>query len=74
MFGDTLISGTNSNLGNKYAEVFETNFGWTRAFSTKNKSEDHEDLSLMFQSDGVTPRMIVDGFKISGGRQPCTQL
>ena len=29
----------------------------------KNNSESHEDFSLMFQRDGVPPRMIVDGFK-----------
>ena len=30
VFGDTLIGVTNSRRGNKYVEVFATNFGWTR--------------------------------------------
>ena len=60
MFGYTLIVCTISKLRGKYAELFVTNFGCTHAFPMKRKSEDHEDLSLMFQRYGVPPQMIVD--------------
>ena len=45
VFGDTLIAGTISKRGNKYAEVFATNFGWTHAFPMKRKHEDHADFN-----------------------------
>ena len=63
MFRDTLTAGTTSKRGKKYAEVFATNFGLTRTFPMKSKSESHEDFQLMFQRDGLTPQMIVDGSK-----------
>ena len=63
VFGDTLVVGTTSKRGNKYAELFTTNFGWTRAFTMERKSKAHEALSLIFQRDGVLPWMIVDGLK-----------
>ena len=47
----------------KYAEVFATNSRWTRAFPMKRKYEAHEELSLMFQRDGVLPQIIFDGSK-----------
>ena len=46
MFSDTLISSITSKDGNKYAQVFCTDYGWTRAFPMKRKSEAHEALSL----------------------------
>ena len=62
-FGDTLIAGTVSKKGNRYNEVFTTSFGWTRVFPMKKKSEAHEELSLLFQKDGVPPACIVEGSK-----------
>ena len=62
-FGGTLIVDTTLNRGNKYAEFFETDFVWTRAFPMKNNSEAHESLSLIFQIDGVSPWMIYDRSK-----------
>ena len=59
-FGDTLTTGTTSKRGKKYAEVFATTSGWTRAFPMKSKIEFYEKLSLMFQRDGVPPQTIVD--------------
>ena len=44
MFRDTLTAGTTSKRGKKYAEVFATNFGLTRTFPMKSKSESHEDF------------------------------
>ena len=62
-FGDNLLAGTKSRCGNKYAEVFVTKFGWSRAFPMDKKGNAHEALSLLFQRDGVPPKMIVDGSK-----------
>ena len=63
VFCDTLLAGTKSKRGNKYAEVFVTKFGWLRAFPMSKKGDSHEALSLLFQRDGVPPKMIVDGSK-----------
>ena len=63
VFGDTLLAGTKSKRGNKYAEVFVTKCGWSRAFTIAKKGYAHEALSLLFQRDGVPPKMIVDGLK-----------
>ena len=63
MVADTLISGTVSMRGNKYAEIFATDFGWASAYPMKRKSEAHEALSLLFQRTGVPDNLIVDGSK-----------
>ena len=63
VFGDTLLAGTKSKRGNKYAEIFVTKFGWSRAFPMAKKGDAHEALSLLFRRDGVPPKMIVDGSK-----------
>ena len=62
-FTDTLISKTASRRLNKYAQIFLTADRCCRAYPMKaRKSEAHEDLSLLFQREGV-PRsvMIMDG-------------
>ena len=63
VFADTLISGTTSRRGNKYAQVFATSFGWTRVYPMSMKGLAHEGLSLLFQRDGVPSACIVDGAK-----------
>jgi hypothetical protein len=62
-FTDTLIAGTTSKQGNKYAQAYCTSFGWTRAHPMKRKGDAHETLSLLFHRDGVPPVMIMDGSK-----------
>ena len=52
-FTDTLIAKTESRQKNRYAQVFCTAEGWTRAFPMKLKSEAHEALSLLHKRDGV---------------------
>ena len=59
VFGDTLLDGAKS----KYVEVFVTKFGWSRAFPMEKKGIPYKDISLLFQRDGVPPKMIVDGSK-----------
>ena len=61
VFCDTLISGTKSKRSSKYAEAFVTKFGWLLAFPMARKGYAHEALSLLFQHDGVPPKMIIDG-------------
>ena len=61
VFGDTLLAVTKSKRGDKYAEVFVTKFGWSHAFPMANKGDGHEDISLLFQRDRVTPKIIVEG-------------
>ena len=63
MFTDTMSSSVLSRNGNKYAQVFLTNFGWVKAFPMQRKSEAHEALSLLFSCHGVPHTMIMDGSK-----------
>ena len=62
-FGENLVARTKSRCGNKYTEVLFTNFGWSSAFPMDKKGDAHEDLSMLFQWDGVPTKMIVDGSK-----------
>ena len=48
VFGDTLLTVTNSKRVNKYAEVFVTKFGWLRTFPVSKKGDSHEALYLLF--------------------------
>ena len=63
VFGEILIVRTNYKRGNKYSKVFVTNFGWAHVFLMDKKGGAHEALSLLFQRDGVPPKMIFDGSK-----------
>ena len=48
VFTDTMFAGRKSAQGNKCAQVFCTQYGWTRVHPMKSKSEAHEALSLVF--------------------------
>jgi len=50
-----------SARGMRYAQIFASDFGWSRPYPMLRKSQAHEALSLMFQSEGVPPRLIIDG-------------
>ena len=63
MFTDTMSSSVLSKNGNKYAQVFSTDFGCVKAFPMQRKSEAHEALSLLFSCHGVPHTMIMDGSK-----------
>jgi hypothetical protein len=60
VFSDTLIAGTTSKHGNKYAQVYATSFGWAPVHPMTKKSDTHDALSLLFHWDGVPPTMILD--------------
>ena len=65
VFTDTLFAGTKSKDGNKCAQVFGTSFGWSRCMALKSKGQAHEALALMFNRDGVPPKIVSDGAKES---------
>ena len=48
VFTDTMCSEVKSKMGNTCAQVFCTNFGWTRVHPLKTKDKAHEALSLIF--------------------------
>ena len=60
-FTDTLIAKTESRSKNKYAQVFCTAEGWTRAFPMRTKSQAHVALLLLHKRDGVPNIMVMDG-------------
>jgi hypothetical protein len=49
--------------GELYSQVYTTGFHWCQAHPMKLKSDAHNSLSLLFQRDGVPPKMIMDGSK-----------
>ena len=58
-----MLDGTKSKRGNKYAEIFVTKFGWLHFFPMAKNGDEHEALSLLFQQNGVPPKIIFDGSK-----------
>jgi hypothetical protein len=52
-----------SRTGNKAVQVFCTVYGWTRVFPMKNEREAHDELSFIFDRDGVPNIMVMDGAK-----------
>ena len=56
-------AGTKSKMGNTYAQAFCTSYGWSRMHPMSHKSEAHEALSVLFQRDGVPPKMVADNSK-----------
>jgi hypothetical protein len=45
------------------AQIFATDFGWSRSYPMSCKGKAHEALGLLFAREGVPPKMIVDGAK-----------
>ena len=63
MYTDTLFVKHKSSRGNNCAQVFATDFGWSRTYGMKSKGEAHDALSLLFHREGVPRKMISDGSK-----------
>jgi hypothetical protein len=59
VFTDTMQSKTKSRRGELYSQVYTTGFHWCRAHPMKLKSDAHDSLSLLYQRDGVPPKMIM---------------
>ena len=62
MFTDTLLSGTASQRGHKYAQVFATSYGWSRTIPMTKKSDSPFALDRLFRHEGVPPEIIMNGF------------
>ena len=64
LYTDTLESSVPSwQRQNRYGQVYATDFGWSRSFGMKNKSDVHHTFSLLAQRVGVPPKIIMDGAK-----------
>ena len=63
-FSDTLIAGSVSKRGKKYAQIYGASFGWAQVFTMAKKGNTHETLSLIFERDGAPPKLIVYGSKL----------
>ena len=57
VYSDAMFSGVVSQRGNTCAQVFCTDFGWTRCFSLATKGEAPDACFLLFQRDDVPPKM-----------------
>ena len=63
VFTDTIQAGNVSRKGNRYAQVYSTDFGSSRAHTMKTKGDAHETMYLFFKRDGVPPNMVMDRLK-----------
>jgi hypothetical protein len=63
MFTDTMQAKTKSRCSKSYAQVYATGFHWVQVHPMKQKCDAYYMLSLVFQRDGVTPKIIMDGSK-----------
>ena len=63
LFTDTLLAGTTSQLGHKFAQVFATSYGWYRTITMTKKSDTPFSLDSLFRHEGVPLEMIMDGSK-----------
>jgi len=63
VFTDTLKSTVISRRQNTHAQVYCTDFGWTRAYPMEKESQAHHTLSKFFKDVGVPNKMVMDGAK-----------
>ena len=63
VFSDTLIAKIKSRTMNKYAQLYATDFGWSRGYPMKHKSDAHHTLSKVFKDVGVPDTLVTDGAK-----------
>jgi hypothetical protein len=49
-----------SKLGNKYAQIFASRFGWYWAYPIKGKPDAHLGLFTLFARDGAPNVMVMD--------------
>ena len=54
-FSDMMSASTLSRRGNRCAQVYATDFGWTRAFPMALRSEAHKTLPWLYARNGVLP-------------------
>ena len=58
-----MFPSTVSRRGNRYAQVYVTDFVWAAAFPMASRSEAHETVLLLFARDGVLPACICNNAK-----------
>lgn len=63
LYSDTMFSSVKSARGNTCAQIFATDFGWSRSYPMPSKGKAHEALSLLFAREGAPPRLIADNAK-----------
>ena len=60
MVTDTMFSNIMSKRGNKWAQVYCTNFGWSRVYPMKKKGDAHESFSTLCSQVRVPSCIIMD--------------
>ena len=60
---DTLLSGTASQHGHKFAQVFATSYGCSRNIPMTKKRDAPFALGRLFRHEGAPPEIIIDGSK-----------
>jgi hypothetical protein len=72
LYTDTMKATVPSKLGNRYAQVYASRNGWTRAHPMRLRSQAHETFSLLCARDGVPSNNISNGWRTgtNNGRLP----
>ena len=60
MFTDTLLAGTTSQRGQKFAQVFAKSYEKSSTIPMKKKSDANFSLDRLFRHEGVPPEIIMD--------------
>ena len=63
LFTDTFFATTKSRTGKTCAQIFASDFGWSRVYPMNTKSEAHMALDELFHRVGVPERLIPDDAK-----------
>ena len=61
VFSDTLIAKIKSRTMNNHDQLYATNFGWSRGYPMRHKSEAHHTLSKVFKDVGAPDTLVTDG-------------
>ena len=63
VFLDIMFVSAVSRKGNRYTQVYATDFGWASALPMASRSEAHETLLLLFARDVFSPACVCDNAK-----------
>jgi len=67
VFHDNLKANITSSRGNNCAEIYATDFGWSRIFPMKKESDVHESLDMFLSRYGIPESLVSDGAKAYTG-------
>ena len=74
MFTNKMKANVTSVKKNHYAQIYSTDFGWTKPYPIPNHLDIHQLLTDLFPNYGVTLLMIMDSAKEQISGEFCLKL